>query len=99
MPLTDGKPDRESNGSNRPPESAGKVLMIGVAETGRRLSISVATVWRWNSAGLLPRPIKKSGTVRWRADELERWVEAGCPDRRHWEALTLEKAPGNGGHR
>jgi hypothetical protein len=33
--------------------------------------------------------------VRWRRDEIERWVLAGCPNREKWQAME-EAAHANG---
>ncbi|MFO0915329.1 MAG: hypothetical protein U0795_20370 [Pirellulales bacterium] len=44
--------------------------------------------WRsWNSAGMIPRPIRIQRSTLWRADELRAWVSAGCPDRQKWERI------------
>lgn len=42
--------------------------------------------WRsWDSAGVIPRPVRIRRCTLWRADELRDWIEAGCPDRQQWE--------------
>lgn len=35
-----------------------------------------------DAGGEMPRPIRKGRKVLWRLDEIRRWVEAGCPDRK-----------------
>lgn len=43
--------------------------------------------WRtWDSAGRIPRPVRIGRSTLWRAEELRRWVEAGCLRRAEWEA-------------
>lgn len=43
--------------------------------------------WRtWDSAGLIPQPIRIGRSTLWRSKELEAWVAAGCPRRQEWEA-------------
>jgi predicted DNA-binding transcriptional regulator AlpA len=43
--------------------------------------------WRtWDSAGLIPQPIRIGRSTLWRADELREWVAARCPRRADWEA-------------
>lgn len=45
--------------------------------------------WRtWDSAGLIPRPIRIGRSTLWRTDELKRWVVAGCPDRASWNSIA-----------
>jgi predicted DNA-binding transcriptional regulator AlpA len=43
--------------------------------------------WRtWDSAGLIPRPVRIGRSTLWRVDELKSWIAAGCPRRAEWEA-------------
>ena len=35
---------------------------------------NVSTVWRWNKAGEIPAPIRIGGTVRWRREDIERFI-------------------------
>ena len=36
-------------------------------------------IMRLADAGKMPRPIKLGALLRWRRDEIERWVADGCP--------------------
>ncbi|RUL81295.1 helix-turn-helix transcriptional regulator [Tautonia sociabilis] len=56
-------------------------LLIDADEVARRVDVSGRTVRRLNSAGKLPRPVELGGSKKWKADEINRWVEAGCPPR------------------
>ena len=62
-------------------------LAIQAREVGRMLGVSLRQVWRLNSAGKLPKPVRLGGSVRWRRDEIIAFVEAGCPDRQTWDAM------------
>jgi len=43
--------------------------------------------WRtWDSAGLIPQPVRIGRSTLWRVEELKAWVAAGCPRRAEWEA-------------
>jgi len=54
---------------------------------------SASHVTRLDRAGKLgPRPLKLGGCVRWRADELEAWVAAGCPSRVEWQRMRRPQA-------
>ena len=45
--------------------------------------------WRtWDAAGWIPKPVRIGRSTLWRADELRKWVVAGCPRRAEWEART-----------
>jgi excisionase family DNA binding protein len=70
-------------------------LLLSVEELASMLSLSRATVWRMVSGGKLPLALRPSpGTVRWRADEIRHWVNAGMPDMMTWQALQ----EASGGH-
>ena len=67
--------------------------VLCAADLARLLGISERTVWRLDSAGSLPRPIRLGRSVRWRMAEVQAWLEQGCPNRRDWESLS-RKAKG-----
>jgi predicted DNA-binding transcriptional regulator AlpA len=64
----------------------GRPLLLNAAELANFLSISIRHVRRLNSSAKLPQPVKVGQATRWRRDEIERWVAAGCPNRASWEA-------------
>ena len=43
------------------------------------LNCGERTVWRWSRSGVMPHPVRIGGAVRFRREEIERWIEAGCP--------------------
>lgn len=43
------------------------------------LNISTRTLWRLRSASKLPEPVRFGGCVRWRAEDVQAWIDAGCP--------------------
>jgi predicted DNA-binding transcriptional regulator AlpA len=51
------------------------------------VGISLRSWWRLNSAGKIPAAMSIGRVKRWRARELELWIEAGCPDRAKWELI------------
>jgi predicted DNA-binding transcriptional regulator AlpA len=59
---------------------------------GQRLSLSKRQIFRLNSCGKIPAPIRIGGAVRWSEQECSDWLAAGAPDRRTWE--TLKQAGG-----
>jgi excisionase family DNA binding protein len=40
---------------------------------------STRTVYRLSDAGRMPAPLKLGSLVRWDLDEIDRWIQAGCP--------------------
>jgi excisionase family DNA binding protein len=73
-------------------------LAIDAFELARLLQTSTRTVWRLRSAGKLPAPVMVGSRPRWRREEIEGWLNAGCPDRASWEAIsdTPQKPKGGG---
>lgn len=57
------------------------------------LRIGLATLHRLKSAGRLPRARKLAG-LKWDADEVRRWVAAGMPPLKEWEALEAAQESG-----
>jgi prophage regulatory protein len=66
--------------------SVREALAVSARDLKEMLNVSLRQVWRLNSAGKLPRPIRLGGSVRWNRAEIQQWFEAGCPDRKTWEA-------------
>ena len=60
-------------------------LLIDAREAAARLGIGRTKLYELHAAGAVPRAIRLGRAVRWRADELAAWVEAGCPSRVEWE--------------
>ena len=53
--------------------------LISATELADLLKISTRTLWRLRSSGRLIEPIKLGGSTRWRLDEVQKWIAAGCP--------------------
>jgi excisionase family DNA binding protein len=63
-------------------------LLINDHQAAALAGISRGTWCRLRAAGKLPLAIKLGGSVRWRRDEIERWIAAGCPCAAEWAAMT-----------
>ncbi|REJ88385.1 MAG: DNA-binding protein [Planctomycetota bacterium] len=62
-------------------------LMVSADDAAALIGVSPATWHRMVAAGKTPAPVRLSkGCVRYRTADLQRWCEAGCPDRKTWEA-------------
>lgn len=55
--------------------------MLTVVDLSHHLQISVRSVWRLKSAGKLPTPVEIGGCVRWNAEAIRQWIDAGCLQR------------------
>lgn len=49
------------------------------------LSLSKRQIFRLNSCGKIPKPVKINNTVRWRQSDIENWISLDCPDRHEFE--------------
>jgi predicted DNA-binding transcriptional regulator AlpA len=65
-------------------------LLLSAADLAQLLRVSVPTIWRLRAAGKLPRPLDTLGKQlgRWNTDEIRRWVTAGMPNLKTWEAMN-----------
>lgn len=61
-------------------------LLIAAKSASAMCGKSLRTWRTWDSAGLIPRPVRIGRSTLWRANELKEWVAAGCPRRAEWEA-------------
>jgi predicted DNA-binding transcriptional regulator AlpA len=69
------------NGQQSEPETPATTedrQLVSVESVAKMFDVSPRTVWRWNSAGEIPAPIKVAGTTRWRRTDLLRWIDGGC---------------------
>ncbi len=60
-------------------------LLISAKQAAKMCGKSLRTWRAWDSAGWIPRPVRIGRSTLWRTDELQAWVEAGCPRRDEWE--------------
>ena len=69
-------------------------IVVRGKELARLLGISLVSVRRMDSAGLLPKAIRLGGCVGWRVDEIKDWLQAGSPDRVRWIAIQAASKKG-----
>ena len=60
--------------------------LLTVKDLSQTLRISARQCWKLLSAGRLPAPVRLARSVRWRAADIVRFVELGCPSRDVFEA-------------
>ncbi|QDV79073.1 helix-turn-helix transcriptional regulator [Botrimarina mediterranea] len=54
-------------------------LLLTAVQVAGLLQVSSRTVWRLVSERKIVGPVRIGGATRWRRDEVERWIGAGCP--------------------
>ena len=54
-------------------------LLITAGELAALLHVSVRSLWRLRSCGVIPEPVRLGNSVRWRRDEILCWISEGCP--------------------
>lgn len=64
-----------------------KEKLLTAKAVGEMLSLSKRQIFRLNSCGKIPAPIRIGGSVRWVTSTITAWLEAGAPDRKTWEAI------------
>ena len=63
---------------NNTPARARARTLLGIVDLARRLRCSARHVWWLREAGALPDPIEIGGLLRWRPEDIDRWIER-CP--------------------
>lgn len=64
--------------------------LLPARDLARMLAVSTRTLWRLLDAGKLIQPIRLGGSVRWRREEVEAWIRAGCPEQKP-ERIPLDE--------
>lgn len=63
-------------------------LLLSAAEVAALLGISRSAFYSLLSSGRIgPMQVRLGRSVRWRVDELQAWVTAGCPSRDRWQLI------------
>ena len=60
--------------------------LLSTKAVAQILSLSKRTIHRLNSSGLIIKPLRISGSLRYVQSELMAWIKAGMPCRADWEA-------------
>jgi len=62
-------------------------LLLFAEDVAELLNISSRQLYRLNSAGKIPLPIRTLGRPLWSRKELESWIDAGCVNRERWQEI------------
>jgi predicted DNA-binding transcriptional regulator AlpA len=68
--------------------------LLRARDAAKLCGVSVATWWRWDAAGRMPRGLKIGGARLWSRGELLAWIDGGCPDRAEWQARQAAQRNG-----
>ena len=70
------------------PVETAAALLIPDRAAATMAGIGRATWHRLRAAGKIgPAAVRLGRAVRYRADEVRAWIDAGCPDARTWAAM------------
>lgn len=67
-----------------PATVATEQLLLDAPQVAALLGIGISTLYKLNSGGRLPEPLRLGACVRWRRAEVADWIAAGCPARGRW---------------
>jgi predicted DNA-binding transcriptional regulator AlpA len=73
--------DRRESHDPKVLASATPPLALGARACAELFGVSVRHWRAMDSAQLVPSPVRLGCAVRWRLDDLRRWLEQGCPGR------------------
>jgi predicted DNA-binding transcriptional regulator AlpA len=59
--------------------------LFSAKQLAKMLSTSVRSVWRYRSAGRLPKTVKISGSIRWKLSDMSLFLDCNC-DMQEFEA-------------
>lgn len=55
-----------------------QIRLLTKEQIAAKLQLSTRTVYRMFQEGLMPAPIKLGGSIRWRSDVIDAWIENDC---------------------
>lgn len=53
--------------------------LLDVRAVANLIGCSTRNVFRLSDSGKMPPPLKIGALVRWRMEEIQSWIAAGCP--------------------
>jgi predicted DNA-binding transcriptional regulator AlpA len=69
-----------------------EVLAVPPIVAARMVGLTATQLWRLYHCGKTPSPIYLGRkNPRWRVEELQAWVKAGCPSRSDWQRMKEAK--------
>ena len=68
-------------------DTKNEIQLLTAKQLGAKLNLSKRQIFRLNSSGKLPAPIRIGGSVRWAESTIAAWLKVGAPDRKTWETI------------
>lgn len=68
-------------------ETTIEAVLIDANAAARMCSMHRASWYKAVAGGKAPASVRIGRMVRWRLEEIEAWIAAGCPPRDKWEAM------------
>ncbi len=65
--------------------------LINVRTLASMLATSVRSVWRYRSAGRLPKAVRVGSSVRWRLSDIRLWIKLDLPTQIEFEQLKANR--------
>ncbi len=65
--------------------------LLTVPQVACILQCAESVVRQRDKDGLIPKPIRIGGVLKWRKKEIYDWLDAGCPNRQVWERQKKAK--------
>lgn len=59
-------------------QAADKYKLLTKEQVALKLQLSTRTIYRMWQEGTLPAPVKLGGSIRWRSDVIDNWIENDC---------------------
>ena len=68
-------------------DTKNEIQLLTAKQLGAKLNLSKRQIFRLNSSGKLPAPIRIGGSIRWAESAVAAWLKAGAPDRKTFEVM------------
>jgi len=62
-------------------------LLLSATDAAAAVGVSRSGFWKLHASARVPSPVRIGRRVLWRRNDLEEWVEQGCPSRDRFEAM------------
>ena len=85
LPFNDPEPDASAaeairRSADQHPNTGILPELLTIRELAKVLKLSPRSIWRLVKNHQLPAPVRIGGSIRWRADDITRWIDDGCQD-------------------
>jgi len=68
-----------------------KPLLLNTKDAAALCGVTIKRWRTWNTLGKIPAPLHIGKCFFWKHSELVRWIDSGCPARKHWKPESEKK--------